>query len=69
MQVMPSYEVNIEICQSEGFSQWKNNLTKVEHLMLTSYEVNNGFIIQKLHKDVYNLNFLLCRSQQNNFQF
>ena len=63
MQCMPSYEVNIESCHSECFSQRENNLTRVENSRFTSYEVNNGFIIQKLHKDVYNLNF--CFAEVN----
>ena len=50
MQLVPLYEVNIESYQSEGFSQRDNNPTRVDNLMFTGYEVNNGFIIQKYTK-------------------
>ena len=47
IQVLPSYEVNIESCQPKGGCL--NNLLGIDKLMFNSYEGNNCFIIPKLH--------------------
>jgi hypothetical protein len=54
IQLLPSYEVNIESCQPKGgcfpkgFNLKEDNFSRVDNLMLTSYEGNDCFIIQKL---------------------
>jgi len=74
IQLLPLYEVNIGSCQPVGvfpevFSPRENNLSRVDNLIFTSYEGHNCFIIPKLLYDVYDLNVLFCRRQQNNFQY
>jgi cytochrome b involved in lipid metabolism len=58
--------MSIESYQPEVFSPREHNLSKVDNF-LPSHEGNNCFIIRKLLKDVYNLNVLFCKRQQNNF--
>jgi hypothetical protein len=58
--------MSIESYQPEVFSPREHNLLKVDNF-LPSHEGNNCFIIRKLLKDVYNLNVLFCKRQQNNF--
>jgi hypothetical protein len=54
IQLLPSYEVNIESCQPkggcfpEGFNLKEDNFSRVDNLKLTSYEGSDCFIIPKL---------------------
>ena len=49
IQVLPSYEVNIESCQPKGGCL--NNLLRIDKLMLNSYE---GICFAKDNKIIYN---------------
>ena len=74
-QLLPSYEVNIESsqpkggCFPEGFNLKEDNFSRVDNLMLTSYEGNDCFIIPNYSKMLKNVHVLLCRRQQNNLRY
>ena len=78
IQLLPSYEMNIETCQPkggcfpEGFSPWErkkeNNFSRVDNLMFISYESKHCFLYRNYSKMFNNFNILFCRWQQHNFR-